>query len=60
MRKFAGRVIHFIRQDGPTPVEGVVLMALIIIVCITAVAAMRSSENTTFTNRDKVVEGTAS
>ena len=41
MRKFAERVVNFLqREDGPTAVEYAVMLALIILVCITAITAL--------------------
>jgi len=51
MRKFAQSVVNFLkREDGPTAVEYAVMLALIIVVCITAITAMGSSANKTFSN----------
>jgi pilus assembly protein Flp/PilA len=50
MRKFAQRVVNFLkREDGPTAVEYAVMLALIIVVCITAITALGSNANKTFT-----------
>ena len=37
-------------EDGPTAVEYAVMLALIIIVCLTAIGSIGSKANTTFTN----------
>jgi pilus assembly protein Flp/PilA len=37
-------------EDGPTAVEYAVMLALIIIVCLVAIASVGSKANTTFTN----------
>ena len=37
-------------ESGPTAVEYAVMLALIIVVCITAVTALGSNANTTFGN----------
>jgi pilus assembly protein Flp/PilA len=51
MRKFSEAVVNFMkREDGPTAVEYAVMLALIIVVCITAVTALGSNANKTFTN----------
>jgi pilus assembly protein Flp/PilA len=51
MRKFAERVANFMkREDGPTAVEYAVMLALIIVVCITAITALGTNANKTFTN----------
>jgi pilus assembly protein Flp/PilA len=50
MRKFAERVVSFLkREDGPTAVEYAVMLALIIVVCITAITALGTNANKTFT-----------
>ena len=50
MRQFAQRVVNFLkREDGPTAVEYAVMLALIIVVCITAITALGSNANKTFT-----------
>jgi pilus assembly protein Flp/PilA len=37
-------------EDGPTAVEYAVMLALIIVVCLTAVNSIGTNANTTFTN----------
>ena len=38
MRQFAKNVVNFVKaEDGPTAVEYAVMLALIIVVCITAI-----------------------
>jgi pilus assembly protein Flp/PilA len=50
MRKFAEQVVNFLkREDGPTAVEYAVMLALIIVVCITAITALGTNANKTFT-----------
>jgi pilus assembly protein Flp/PilA len=42
--------VKFLRkEDGPTAVEYAVMLALIIVVCITAIATLGSNANGTFT-----------
>jgi pilus assembly protein Flp/PilA len=51
MRKLVERVKNFLaREDGPTAVEYAVMLALIIVVCITAITALGSNANKTFTS----------
>ena len=51
MQSFAQKVRRFIvSEDGPTAVEYAVMLALIIIVCLTAIQAVGTNANTTFTN----------
>jgi pilus assembly protein Flp/PilA len=37
-------------EDGPTAVEYAVMLALIVIVCLTAIQSVGTNANTTFTN----------
>jgi pilus assembly protein Flp/PilA len=42
-------VVNFLqREDGPTAVEYAVMLALIIVVCVTAIATLGSNANGTF------------
>jgi pilus assembly protein Flp/PilA len=49
MRGFGSALIHFVQsEDGPTAVEYAVMLALIIVVCLTAISALGSGTNNTF------------
>jgi pilus assembly protein Flp/PilA len=49
MRKFSQAVVNFLKaEDGPTAVEYAVMLALIIVVCITAITALGTNANNTF------------
>lgn len=49
MKKFAQKVQHFLEsEDGPTAVEYAVMLALIVIVCLTAIRSIGTNANTTF------------
>ena len=49
MRKFGPSVVTFLKnEDGPTAVEYAVMLALIIVVCITAISALGSNASNTF------------
>ena len=51
MRKFAQCVVNFMkREDGPTAVEYAVMLALIIVVCITSITALGTNANKVFSN----------
>ncbi len=39
-----------VSEDGPTAVEYAVMLALIVVVCLTAITSIGTSANTTFTN----------
>jgi pilus assembly protein Flp/PilA len=50
------RVKNFLqREDGPTAVEYAVMLALIIVVCITAITALGTNANKTFTTVSNAV-----
>jgi pilus assembly protein Flp/PilA len=50
MRKFTEAVVNFVkREDGPTAVEYAVMLALIIVVCLTAITTLGQNANSTFT-----------
>jgi pilus assembly protein Flp/PilA len=50
MRPLGQFAVNFLKgEDGPTAVEYAVMLALIIVVCITAITALGSNANTTFT-----------
>ena len=43
------QVVNFLKnEDGPTAVEYAVMLALIIVVCITAITALGTNANNTF------------
>jgi pilus assembly protein Flp/PilA len=47
----AQRVRHFLQsEDGPTAVEYAVMLALIVVVCLTAITSLGTSTKTTFEN----------
>ncbi len=49
MSKFLAPVVKFVkREDGPTAVEYAVMLALIIVVCITAITTLGTKANSTF------------
>jgi pilus assembly protein Flp/PilA len=51
MRSLMQAVTRFLqREDGPTAVEYAVMLALIIVVCITAITSLGSNANKTFNN----------
>ena len=61
MRKFLEKVQNFLkREDGPTAVEYAVMLALIIVVCITAITALGSNANKTFMSVGTSLGSTAS
>ena len=49
MSKFTASVKKFlVSEDGPTAVEYAVMLALIVVVCITAVTSIGTAANTKF------------
>jgi pilus assembly protein Flp/PilA len=51
MNKWFAGVARFLRdEDGPTAVEYAVMLALIIVVCITAITTLGTNANNTFSN----------
>ena len=51
MKLLAQKVQRFlVSEDGPTAVEYAVMLALIVIVCLTAITAVGTKASTTFTN----------
>ena len=50
MKSLTKKVQHFlVSEDGPTAVEYAVMLALIVIVCLTAITAIGENANSTFT-----------
>ena len=61
MRNFRQLALDFLRnEDGPTAVEYAVMLALIIVVCITAITALGTNANNTFSYVGSQVGGTGS
>jgi pilus assembly protein Flp/PilA len=59
MKHLTQAVVNFLkREDGPTAVEYAVMLALIIVVCITAITALGSNANKTFTSVSTAIAGT--
>jgi pilus assembly protein Flp/PilA len=51
MRQFAKNIVKFVKaEDGPTAVEYAVMLALIIVVCITAITTLGGKASSTFTS----------
>jgi pilus assembly protein Flp/PilA len=56
--RFFGEFVK--REDGPTAVEYAVMLALIIVVCIAAIATLGSNSNKTFSKVGSAVGTTGS
>jgi pilus assembly protein Flp/PilA len=51
MKSLASKLQRFlVTEDGPTAVEYAVMLALIVIVCLTAIQAIGTNASTTFQN----------
>jgi pilus assembly protein Flp/PilA len=59
MRQFTKSVVKFLKaEDGPTAVEYAVMLALIIVVCLTAITTLGTNANATFTTVGTKIGGT--
>jgi pilus assembly protein Flp/PilA len=51
-------VVNFVKdEDGPTAVEYAVMLALIVVVCITAITTLGTNSNNTFSYVGNVIGG---
>lgn len=51
MKKWSDLLMRFLKaEDGPTAVEYAVMLALILVVCITAITTLGSNSNKAFSN----------
>jgi pilus assembly protein Flp/PilA len=58
MKKILNSVVAFVKDEsGPTAVEYAVILALIIVVCITAVTTLGTNANNTFSYVGTVIGG---
>lgn len=58
IRNFSRKLIGFLRsEDGPTAVEYAVMLALIVVVCLTAIQAIGTNANATFNSVATVLPG---
>jgi pilus assembly protein Flp/PilA len=56
MKSLALKMQRFlVSEDGPTAVEYAVMLALIVIVCLTAIRTIGTNANTTFDNVGKAL-----
>jgi len=61
MRKFSQALVNFINDEsGPTAVEYAVMLALIVVVCITAITTLGTNANNTFSYVGNKIGGTSS
>jgi pilus assembly protein Flp/PilA len=61
MRKFINTIVAFAKDEsGPTAVEYAVMLALIIVVCITAITTLGTNANSTFSSVGSSIKGSSS
>ena len=61
MRHLVNDVKQFlVSEDGPTAVEYAVMLALIVVVCLTSISTIGTRANTTFTTVSGKLGGTSS
>jgi pilus assembly protein Flp/PilA len=61
LQRLRRQVVNFLNnEDGPTAVEYAVMLALIIVVCITAITALGTNANNTFSYVSTQVGSTGS
>jgi pilus assembly protein Flp/PilA len=59
--RFATSLVNFLKdEDGPTAVEYAVMLALIIVVCVTSITILGANSNNTFSYVGKRVGTTGS
>jgi pilus assembly protein Flp/PilA len=61
MRQLVNDLKQFlVSEDGPTAVEYAVMLALIVVVCLTSISTIGTRANTTFTTVSGKLGGTSS
>ena len=61
MRHLYRKVASFLRrEDGPTAVEYAVMLALIVVVCLTAIGTLGQQSNNTFSSTSGKLKSVAS
>ena len=61
LQTFSRNLVRFLKaEDGPTAVEYAVMLALIIVVCLTAITTVGNNAKTTFTTVGSKIGGTGS
>ena len=61
LRRFVRQAVNFLQnEDGPPAVEYAVMLALIIVVCITAITTLGSNANNTFSYVGTKIGGSGS
>ena len=58
MRRFASRAVKFLKaEDGPTAVEYAVMLALVIVVCVTAIATLGTNSKGVYVTVGNTLSG---
>jgi pilus assembly protein Flp/PilA len=58
MRRFASRAVKFLKaEDGPTAVEYAVMLALVIVVCVTAIATLGTNSKGVYVKVGNTLSG---
>jgi pilus assembly protein Flp/PilA len=58
MNAFSSRIVRFLRsEDGPTAVEYAVMLALILVACITIVTSLGTNISGTFSSVNSTLSG---
>ena len=58
MKSFTKALVSFLKDEsGPTAVEYAVMLALIVVVCITAITTLGTNANNTFSYTGNVIGG---
>jgi len=61
LRRITRVALKFLKaEDGPTAVEYAVMLAIIMVVCITAVTTLGNNSKTTYTRVSSTIGGTGS
>ena len=61
LRTVSRSVVKFLKtEDGPTAVEYAVMLALIVVVCITAITALGTNASNTFNYTSGQIKGASS
>jgi pilus assembly protein Flp/PilA len=61
LQRLSSALAAFVKnEDGPTAVEYAVMLALIIVVCVTAISTLGSNANNTFSYVGNQIGGTSS
>jgi pilus assembly protein Flp/PilA len=57
MKSIQAKLVKFLkREDGPTAVEYAVMLALIVVVCLTAISQLGQNANSAFTNIGRSIQ----